>query len=127
MKAKRMLYSIGRAAAAMGVGAERIKRLIEEGKLGVCMVETKPMIPFSELRRYIRENTVAVVQPAEMRKLPAVTVHWFNCGICGKYDTYEREQIDRVPVCRGCKRLRKNSDKVKEIRHNTPSTIMRTI
>ncbi len=51
------LLSISKAAKEMSIGKERIYLLMKEGKIGCISMGKKRLIPYSEILRYIKDNT----------------------------------------------------------------------
>ncbi len=120
---RKLLYSYGKAAEAMGVGRNRIVSLVEEGKLGVCLVQNKPMIPLESLQEYIRMNTVMVIPtrkrtPKQVRKTQEIPTDetCFYCKICNKFTMREPGRFYWVEVCPKCSRMKKNKAAIEELK-----------
>lgn len=116
---RKLLYSYGKAAEAMGVGRERIISMVQDGLIGVCMVQDKPMIPLESLQEYIRNHTVTVIP--NQRRTPQPTrrpegENFFYCKICNGFSIREPERYYAVDVCPGCNRLKKNKAAIEELK-----------
>ncbi|NPV10595.1 MAG: helix-turn-helix domain-containing protein [Ignavibacteria bacterium] len=54
------LLTITETAQCLNISREMVYNLIQQGRLGVIQLNTRFKVPYSEIERFIKENTVYV-------------------------------------------------------------------